>query len=48
LRIAFSETDGNGQAPIILGDFKAQGVQSEVVSTTGTDTSTTATTTTSR
>ena len=30
---------------IILGDFKAQGLQSEVVSTTGTDTSTTATTT---
>jgi hypothetical protein len=45
LRIALSETDGNGQAPIILGDFKAQGLQSEVVSTTGTGTSTTAPTT---
>ena len=40
LRIAISETGGNGSAPVILGDFKAQGLQSEVESTVTTSTTT--------
>lgn len=39
LRIAISETGGDGSAPVILGDFKAQGLQSEVESTVTTTTS---------
>ena len=40
LRIAISETGGDGYAQVILGDFKAQGLQSEVESTVTTSTTT--------